>query len=278
MSRLKKIKEVNKKQLTKATMLSLTLILALGIGNSMTTHAWFVDSETIENNLIVSMGKLKTNITDSFSETGLRIGNTISKEFTITNNGTLDQFLTLSVDKLSKNNEKYINYIIEFDNYKGKKIKSINGEQILNKKLSIRDIDNNIVTLEPNESLKATAYITIDENMPVDLINSFVKNPLKFDLKIKATQANNQNYIQGWGFSHSVSQSNTLQFDEVKIPNKENHSGLEVNKLPSGVVETPSDEVYIPKDEIQEQPKEEIEIPTQPESLDSLKDNEGIEE
>ncbi|MGL6106252.1 TasA family protein [Romboutsia sp.] len=226
MSRLRRLKERKRKQFIKTVMTSLVLTLSIGCGSTMTTYAWFTDKETVENDLVITMGELDVNITEGFNISELNRNDEAYKTFSISNDGTLKQHISMKLDGINKDIEKYINYKIVFNN---EAIQPINGEELLNgDHINLKYDNGTLVVLNPTETLTATAYITISKDMPKDLINSFVENALTFDLKVIATQVNNENIILDWGFSDIAIQKNSLQFEQITTPELPQEKNIDV--------------------------------------------------
>ena len=136
MSRLRKLKQRRRKQFIKTTMSSLALILVIGTVQSTTTYAWFTDKELIDNDLIITMGKLDVKIEEGLNVDNLQVDQISEKEFKIENIGSLDQKIKLKFSgskshTLEPENLKYIDYKLDIKTSKGDKVsinKSNNSE------------------------------------------------------------------------------------------------------------------------------------------------------
>lgn len=226
MSRLRRLKEKNRMQMSKIAMSSLTITLIIGLCQTISTYAWFIDSEEIKSDLVISMGEINVEVNDGFQEKDLEAGNLRSCNFKIENEGTLKSHITLNLDGISKNIEQYLNYKINFGSYKNKEIKSISGKELLdNSQVSLEYKDGSLVELNGSESIEAIAEINIDKDTPKNLMNYFSKSPLKFKLKVLASQANNKYVVQNKGFYDVDTQENSLLFKGIvnsEIPSSGN--------------------------------------------------------
>ncbi|MGL5694895.1 MAG: hypothetical protein ACRCXA_12510 [Peptostreptococcaceae bacterium] len=231
MSRLKRLKERKRKQFLKTAMSSLALMLVIGSAQTITTYAWFTDSESINNDLIINTGTIKVDAGFGFDKGGLPIGKTDTHTFYIENTGTLKEHLTLMLRCNNKEIAKYINYELTLKDFNGKPIDKIGNSQeklsnLIGKQIPLK-VNDNLVVLNPEESkdkIYAEVKISIDESIKENqlLLENLALNKFQIDLDVTANQitsVDSKGNIQDIGFRAVDSQSSYLTvMPDISIP------------------------------------------------------------
>ena len=119
----------------------------------------------------------------------------VSDTFIITNNGTLDQRMTLNFKNSSIGNDglEKIKYSLSFESSENRNIQGYgNGEETLlslfNKNIQLLDAEGNEIVLNDGEVLTATLTLNMQRDMPENYSNA----EFKFDLNIGYTQENSK--------------------------------------------------------------------------------------
>lgn len=223
MSRLRKLKE-RKKQYTKTIMSSLALTIAIGYIQTIPTYAWFTDTKNIENDLIVTMGKLDVEIKEGLNVQNLKLNKLYEKEFKINNLGSLKQKLRLKFSKGKSNNIekehlKYINYTLSIKTSKNRNV-IINN--LNNNEVELLNSDGTKLVLDPGDYLNCKSQIFIkdteDNPIPEDIKKSLSKKIADFNIAVLASQINydsdgniENNHI---GFTDRDIQHNVVRIDK----------------------------------------------------------------
>lgn len=225
MSRLRKLKERKKKQYTKAIMSSLALTIAIGYSQTMTTYAWFTDTENIENDLILTMGKLDVEIKEGLNVQNLNLNNLHEQEFKINNLGSLKQKLRLKFLKGESNNieKEHLKYISYTLSIKTSKNKNVIINNLNNNEVELLNSDGTKLVLDPGDYLNCKSQIYIkdkeDNPIPEDIKKSLSKKIADFNIAVLASQINydsdgniENNHI---GFTDRDIQRNVVRIDKL---------------------------------------------------------------
>ena len=187
MSRVKRAKII-KKQKIKETIIGLTLAISIGAVGSLGSYAYFSDRVDTDNGIKITMGTLDVGIGEGFNETEFKQDSEYTKNFDITNTGTLDEILTLKFENISfngvkdNNNLSKVNYTLKIgDN-------EINCNLV---ELSTKGVK--IGRLNSGKSIPCTATL---KNNGINL--SYEKDTvIKFDLVVDGVQINDQSVQNG---------------------------------------------------------------------------------
>ncbi|MGL6106960.1 hypothetical protein [Romboutsia sp.] len=220
MSRLKRLKEKKRKQFIKTIMSGLALTISIGTSQTITTYAWFTDSETLQSDLVVTMGTLDVDIGDGFNSEKLNKDNnfTESKEFSISNEGSLKEQLKLKIslnkdNKIENNYLKYINYKLYIDK-DGEEI-TINLDELSNtsKDIDLVDKHGNRIILNPGDVLNCKSTISLN-TCNEDILSEISNKSIAFNTEVLASQINlNHNDIAG--FTDKEVQTNIVNIDKI---------------------------------------------------------------
>lgn len=191
MSRVDK-KKIEKKQKIKETILGLTLAISIGVAGSVGSYAYFSDRVNTDNGIKITMGTLDVGIGEGFNQDVFEKGIVYEKNFNITNEGTLDEILTLKFENILLNNVENHNNLEQV--YYKLKIENETIECNL-KELSTKGV--NIGRLNLGESISCTATL---ENRGVD--PSYEQNTvIKFDLVVDGVQINDESVQNGGAYN-----------------------------------------------------------------------------
>ena len=217
----KRMEERRKKRnRLKATMAVLILTLVAGSAQGLSTYALFTDKVDLAQSISISLGDLDAKVSEGFNTDDYKVNkenSSISKEFTITNNGTLKQSLNLALEfgkDISDEVLKNINYTIESVD---KKFNTISGTMDTLK--SGKDIvsgNKSLLVLESNEALNCKATVTFEE----PALTALSEKTFSFNLAVKAKQVN---WTEG-GFYDVANQSNSIKVEKAK-PDIGNNEG-----------------------------------------------------
>ena len=140
----------------------ISLVLAIGITGGLGSVAYFSDKENVNGDLKLTLGTLSSEATKTIKIEKMDIEVPVSDNFIITNNGTLDQIMTLNFKNSSIGNDglEKIKYSLSFESSENRDIQGYgNGEETL---LSL--FDKNIKGLKRKlEELKLERITVIDE-------------------------------------------------------------------------------------------------------------------
>lgn len=225
MSRLRKLKERKKKQYTKTIMSSLAITIAIGYSQTMTTYAWFTDTENIQNDLVVTMGKLDVEIKEGLNVQNLKLNKLYEKEFKINNLGSLKQQLRLKFSKDESNNieKEHLKYISYTLSIKTSKNKNVTINNLNNNEVELLNSDGTKLVLDPGDYLNCKSQISIkdteDNPIPEDIKKSLSKKIADFNIAVLASQINHDsdenienNHI---GFTDRDIQHNVVRIDKL---------------------------------------------------------------
>ena len=225
MSRLKRLKKT-RNQTIKTVMSSLALTLIIGVGNTISTYAWFNDKENIQNDLSITMGKLNVAISEGFNSEILKEDKNFKavKGFTIKNDGNLNEKLRLKINlnefnDLKPSDFKYISYslnIVDEDNNKILTNLDINLAE--DKFIDLKYENGKRVKLKPGETLKCKSIISLNTG-DKRIINEMSKKNIGFNVDVFASQVNYNNgqiTSEEVGFTDIANQQNLVKIEESK--------------------------------------------------------------
>lgn len=225
MSRLKRLKKT-RNQTIKTVMSSLALTLIIGVGNTISTYAWFNDKENIQNDLSITMGKLNVAISEGFNSEILKEDKNFKavKDFTIKNAGNLNEKLRLKINlnefnDLKPSDFKYISYslnIVDEDNNKILTNLDINLAE--DKFIDLKYENGKRVKLKPGETLKCKSTISLNTG-DKSIINEMSKKNIGFNVDVFASQVNYNNgqiTSEEVGFTDIANQQNLVKIEESK--------------------------------------------------------------
>lgn len=225
MSRLKRLKKT-RNQTIKTVMSSLALTLIIGVGNTISTYAWFNDKENIQNDLSITMGKLNVAISEGFNSEILKEDKNFKavKDFTIKNAGNLNEKLRLKINlnefnDLKPSDFKYISYslnIVDEDNNKILTNLDINLAE--DKFIDLKYENGKRVKLKPGETLKCKSTISLNTG-DKSIINEMSKKNIGFNVDVFASQVNHNNgqiTSEEVGFTDIANQQNLVKIEESK--------------------------------------------------------------
>lgn len=225
MSRLKRLKKT-RNQTIKTVMSSLALTLIIGVGNTISTYAWFNDKENIQNDLSITMGKLNVAISEGFNSEILKEDKNFKavKDFTIKNAGNLNEKLRLKINlnefnDLKPSDFKYISYslnIVDEDNNKILTNLDINLAE--DKFIDLKYENGKRVKLKPGETLKCKSTISLNTG-DKSIINEISKKNIGFNVDVFASQVNYNNgqiTSEEVGFTDIANQQNLVKIEESK--------------------------------------------------------------
>ena len=167
----------------------ISLVLAIGITGGLGSVAYFSDKENVNGDLKLTLGTLSSEATKTVKIEKMDIEVPVSDTFIITNNGTLDQRMTLNFKNSSIGNDglEKIKYSLSFESSENR-----NGEETLlslfNKNIQLLDAEGNEVVLNDGEVLTATLTLNMQRDMPENYSNA----EFKFDLNIGYAQENSK--------------------------------------------------------------------------------------
>ncbi|MGL4570492.1 MAG: hypothetical protein ACRCVJ_05470 [Clostridium sp.] len=214
----------------KTTIIILAISLVMLTSQNGTTYAFFKDTESIVNDLVIKMGSISVNVTQGFDNVLSKNENQINHTFKIENTGTLKQNLKLKLVGENKEVFNYINYSVGFEKHNSKSIKMISGKlnELINKEIKLKYEDGSMVILNKNEGISAHVKLTIDTNIPQELLSNLKEDKFKIDLNVTANQIN-ANQREGKGFNFAYTQENYLKI-KFRQPNNEINSKKENEK------------------------------------------------
>lgn len=190
MNRVKKSK-MKKKQKIKETIIGLSLAIFIGVAGSVGSYAYFSDRVEADNGIKITMGTLDTSIAgeDNKYINGATYDNSnILSEFTIKNEGTLDQLVTLNlIEQFNNIDNSKIRYNITIE-HKGNTISNntYNSTNPLTNPLTNPIIEK--YRLNSGDILTCTIEIIDSKKAIVDI---YKDANINFELKAKAIQINN---------------------------------------------------------------------------------------
>ena len=182
MSRVKK-RNIEKKKI-KETIIGLSLAIFIGVAGSVGSYAYFSDRVEADNGIKITMGTLDTSIVGENNKyiNGITHKNgDVSSEFTIKNQGSLDQLIDVTFSQVTSDNikSKNIRYEITIKDKYGK---------------TLDNVPNATGKLITSHRLNAGDYLncTIKITNSTDIISNIYKNSeIKFKLEVNGTQINN---------------------------------------------------------------------------------------
>lgn len=203
MSRVKRLKERKRKNKIKTTYCCLALALAMGISQCIGTYALFTDNENVPSDIALSTGDVDVEVSEGIKLTDVKPGDSKDIPVKITNNGTLNQNISLVDFSISEDIKQYLTYEFIFD---GITIKD--GVMHSNEKL---------VILAPGESIEGSIRITVKE-MSKEVQDKLYGKIYNLDLTVKSTQiSNKENELFINGFYDVAIQRSTISIAQREI-------------------------------------------------------------
>lgn len=204
MSRLRRLKE--RKNRIKATACGLALSLSIGSIQGLGTYALFTDREDIASELAISTGDVDVELSsNTVKMPALFNGKTITKEFTITNQGTLKQYIKLNISEQLDDGIVFNEWISLY----GIQFKTIDENQneitlTIGEDGYLKDGDASF-ELDPGKDIKAIVSFTTKS---IDNITqeSYAGKKFSLNIGVEASQLGIEN-IEGKGF---------FDIDEIK--------------------------------------------------------------
>lgn len=226
MSRLRRLKNNKRKKIIKTTICSLALSITIGSTKNISTYAWFIDKEEINNNILISTGELDVLVSDGFNGEKLNDVEPITNEFTISNEGTLKEKLQVGFS-LSKENSlpsqcfEWIDYELTINDENGEQI-IIDGSDILNSnnKFDLIYEDGNPLILDKGEQLNCKSSLVINKETPSDILAIMSGKSLEFDISVLASQlsydGNGNLKLEHKGFKDVDNQKNLAYISNIE--------------------------------------------------------------
>ncbi|CUP48979.1 Uncharacterised protein [Turicibacter sanguinis] len=174
-----------RKQKIKETLIGLSLAISIGFIGSAGSYAYFSDRVETDNGIMVTMGTLDVGIGTGFNLDEFNKHQEYTQEFLITNTGTLDEILTLTL-KVKEGNE----YLSEFDY-----TLQIADESPMTYTLEELSKGVKIGRLNSSESIECNATLinsTIEQNYEQDI-------KITFDLVVEGVQINDDSVQESGG-------------------------------------------------------------------------------
>ncbi|WP_455537592.1 hypothetical protein [Terrisporobacter sp.] len=196
MSRLKKLK--NK---VKTTFCCLTLAFIMGIPQGIGTYALFTDNEDVPSDISLSTGDVDVEVSEGKKFIEVEPEDKINIPIRITNNGTLNQNISLDFS-ISKDIEEYLIYEFVFDEITIKNGVMYNGEKLF--------------VLSPGKSILGEAKITVAKELK-DKQNDLCGTEKSIDIIVKSTQINKDNTLMNNGFYDVAIQKNTMSIAQKEV-------------------------------------------------------------
>ena len=190
-SRLKRLKDIRRKNKIKTTFCCLTLALAMGISQGIGTYALFTDNENVSSDISLSTGDVDVEVDNGKDFTDVKPGDEINIPIKITNNGTLNQNISLGFS-VSDDIKQYLRHEFIFDG-----ITIDNGVMYKGKELFV---------LAPGESITGETKVTVLR----DVQNNLYETKKHIDITVKSTQINKNNTLSNKGFYDVAIQRNTI--------------------------------------------------------------------
>lgn len=202
MSRMSRLKREKRKNMIKTTSCGLALVLAIGSAQGLGTYALFTDTENVPSDIALSTGDVDVEVGKGMDFTEVNPKDTKTIPVTITNHGTLNQNISLSLD-ISEGIKQYLDTKFVF--------KSITVD-----KSGVMHNQNGIFVLAPGESI--TGYIEIAvKDMTKEQQNTLAKKKQNINLKVKSTQINQNNTLVDNGFYDIAIQENSITIAQREV-------------------------------------------------------------
>lgn len=203
MSRLERLKELRIKNRMKATVCGLALALAIGSAQGLGTYALFTDTEDVASNLTISTGDVDVEASPGNSFIDIKPNNVIKMPITITNNGTLNQNISLELSA-SKDIKSHLTHKFVFDNGI-----TVNDDGVMYK-------GEELFVLAQGESITGSTNITVG-SMERDEQNNLCGTEKGVDITVKARQTNKDNTLFEKGFYDEAIQKNTITIAQKEV-------------------------------------------------------------
>ncbi|MDY3960016.1 TasA family protein [Romboutsia timonensis] len=203
MSRLRRLKELRRKNRIKATACGLALALAIGSSQGLGTYALFTDVEDVPSDIAISTGDVDVKVSEGKNFTDVQPGDNIEIPFIITNKGTLNQNVSLKLD-IATEISQYLTSTIIFNTSDI----TIKGENLYN--------NTGLLVLSPGQTINGSINIIVD-NMSSETQNTLYGNEQKINLTVKSTQINESNTLVNDGFYDIETQLSTITIGEQNV-------------------------------------------------------------
>lgn len=225
MSRMVKLKSNRRKSRVKvkvkATVSGLALALTIGAVGSMGSYAYFVDKAKAQNDLVITMGNLNTDIAGRLDMDLNKDNKCVTQTFNIKNNGSLKQNVALGFSENSKTikNNRSLKENIALGIYKNisnmnaSQLENLsctlnisyNGKAVIPKGYSVNTFNDlinmenkeliysngkTLVSLDPNKELNCTVSVSIKDGLSEEQMKSLQEKQFGFDTEVDAIQIN----------------------------------------------------------------------------------------
>lgn len=204
MSRLRRLKQNRRKNTIKTTMASLALVLAIGSTQVIGTYALFTDTVDVPSDLSISTGDVDVKVGEGLDFTDVQPGDEIEIPVTITNQGTLNQNISLKLDISDKITKHLTKREFVFDGI------TINDDGVMYN-------NEELFVLAPRSSITGSINITVSAKMDKEEQNSLAGKPQNVNLIIESTQVNKDNNLVNNGFCDVAIQENTISVAQREI-------------------------------------------------------------
>lgn len=199
---------IKNKYSIKATISGLALALTIGVVGNMGSYAYFSDKGEARNDLVFTMGNLKTSIGNGLNVENLKANELKSKDFYITNEGSLKEIVTLTFNDIKVENGVNLSDL--------KYTLTVDGEIKVDCKLN--ELGNktiNIGVINPKNKFECKATIINTGND-----SSIDDAQVSFNLQVDAKQIGEGSGV----FTDKVVQSNTIKLAKEEIKDDTNAS------------------------------------------------------
>lgn len=191
MSRVKMLQN-KRNQKIRETILGLSLALFIGVAGSAGSYAYFSDRVNADNGIKITMGTLDVGIGEGFEITNPKENEEETIDFNITNEGTLDEILTLKFEM------KNISCEIDddLDEIEYKLVDAETKKEIINGNLEElkAGVETNIGRLNAGDSRIYRATIHFEDNIQPSYIKDL---GIQFNLIVDGVQINDESVENG---------------------------------------------------------------------------------
>ena len=217
MSRLRNLKDRNKKIIMKATSYGLALALVLGSAQVLGTYALFTDTETIPSEISLSTGDVDVKVNEGRGIENIQPGQGDRLYVEITNQGTLNQNIKLEINS---DIMEYLDYSFDFS----KTIESEGSEDpIVYEPYEVKNGviynkgENTLFVLAPGSSIDFFINVSVKKIKP-EQENELVGKAHNINLTVTSSQitSNNKEFF-GKGFIDTDTQKNTITIAQSQI-------------------------------------------------------------
>lgn len=193
MSRLKKAKK-SKKDKLKATLSGAVIMLSIGSVGAFGSYSYFSDKASAKNDLVITMGKLDTSLSNGIDISLNKDKLSDTKSFSIKNEGTLKQNVRIdfsssggdaNLDLLSCSlNMTYNGQSVKLQEYNVSTLKNLLSLQ----SAYIVDNNGNKVEVNPGESINVSVTVGIRSDITDDDKKTLEGKSADFNTTINAIQ------------------------------------------------------------------------------------------